>query len=238
MRGMKLLSGSVILLAISLLLLIPYAVSVASETRLLPAGEGYLQITLSVRRTATPTSRVPGFNIYQAQPTAFGGITIIPNTPPGGMAIIGMTPNATSSFNFQWGDQILTTPNPLFNYYPTERPVETYNLMSAEAYNERGEDRLDNFRLTAAIEDFSRAIELDPEFVPAYINRCRTIRFFDPEAAIEDCTQAIALDPYNARAYYYRSLVKVSINDSTAGADLQRALRLDPDIIQRELRGD
>ena len=59
----------------------------------------------------------------------------------------------------------------------------------------------------AAFKDYSKAIEIDPKTVDAYINRgivCR--QRSDYEAAIRDYSKAINLDPKYADAYYNRAV--------------------------------
>ena len=67
--------------------------------------------------------------------------------------------------------------------------IRLSTLLGADAYSSKGEhDR--------AIEDYSRAIELDPEYAPAYYNRGNA--YSDKgeyDRAIEDLNRAIELDP-------------------------------------------
>ncbi len=70
----------------------------------------------------------------------------------------------------------------------TGATIEEY-VNSAFAHLERGD-------YEQAIEDYNKAIELDPDFAEAYYLRGVAYYVFDdPEQAIEDFTKAIELDP-------------------------------------------
>ena len=56
--------------------------------------------------------------------------------------------------------------------------------------------------LDKAIEDFNKAIELNPELADAYTNRGLTYKNkVEFDKAVEDCNKAIGLDPRFAEAY-------------------------------------
>ena len=82
-----------------------------------------------------------------------------------------------------------------------------------------------------AIEDFSTAIELDPDLAEAWYNRgCSWYEVGDYEKSIADLTRAIELAPRNGIYYGQRSLVYL-FNDQPelAEADQERCddLRFD-----------
>ena len=89
--------------------------------------------------------------------------------------------------------------------------------------NERGDWR-------AAIDAYSRAIELDPGVASDHAERAfASGHLGNADAAIEDLTEAIRLDPdapagYNQRALYYNEQQRWS----EAVADLDRAIELRP----------
>jgi tetratricopeptide (TPR) repeat protein len=82
-----------------------------------------------------------------------------------------------------------------------------------------------------AIENFSEAIKLKPNFAAAYNNR--GIAYYnkkDYDREIADYTQAIRLDPDYAPAYYNRGIAYNNKGDyDRAIADCTQAIRLDPD---------
>ena len=70
-----------------------------------------------------------------------------------------------------------------------------------------------------AIEDYTKAIEIDPNYHFAYFNRARVKRELgDYQGAIDDYTKAIKIDPNNAYFYNYRSESKRKLGDNE-GAD-------------------
>ena len=80
-----------------------------------------------------------------------------------------------------------------------------------------------------AIADFDRAIELDPDYALAYLNRGNAKSFKgDHEEAIIDFDRAIDLDPSNAEAYYNRGIAKRMRGDyDGAIADYDRTIEFD-----------
>ena len=71
---------------------------------------------------------------------------------------------------------------------------------------------LANFYL--AIEDFNRAIDLNPEFVSAYDNRANANYLLgNDQEAIRDCNQAIELEPKDPLAYFTRGHAYYGLGD-------------------------
>ena len=79
--------------------------------------------------------------------------------------------------------------------------------------------------LNGAIVDFSKAIEMKPNFAEAYAYRAEAKRMADDyQGAIADFSKAIALKPDYSFAYYNRGLTKVVLKDyQGALADYKRA---------------
>jgi tetratricopeptide (TPR) repeat protein len=88
--------------------------------------------------------------------------------------------------------------------------------------------------LTQAIASFDRAIALDPQYFPAYIERGNVkdgMGDFDGAAA--DYTIAISIDPRSAAAYYNRGTVmSKSGNHQAAVSDYNMAIGIDPQYAQ------
>ena len=94
------------------------------------------------------------------------------------------------------------------------------------SYNKKGQhDR--------AIEDYNKAIAIDPNYAHAYYNR-GTVYGRDKvqyDRAIEDFNKAIQLDPNFAQAYYNRGFAYfLSGNRGRAISDLQKACDLGDDV--------
>jgi len=91
---------------------------------------------------------------------------------------------------------------------------------------------LDQQQWQEAITAYSEAIELDPDNVDAYLNRCwayrRTGQF---DNALEDANRAIELEPTNAMAYQNRGYTHKFLHQyELALADASNAIELDPEL--------
>ena len=84
------------------------------------------------------------------------------------------------------------------------------------AYNNRGTayGELGNYQ--QAIKDFTKAIELNPQYAMAYYNRGLTYgrNLGNYQQAIKDYTKAIQLNPQDAMAYYKRGLAYAKSGDA------------------------
>ena len=82
-----------------------------------------------------------------------------------------------------------------------------------------------------ALGEFSRAIELDPKFAPAYMARAGArFELKDFAGAISDCNQDLSLEPDDERAFLIKGVSKFYLNDfSGAHNDLNTALSLNSD---------
>ena len=77
------------------------------------------------------------------------------------------------------------------------------------------------------IVDYTKAIELDPDFAFAYNNRgLAKAELEDNYGAIEDFTKAIELDPDDADAYNSRGVLKFATGISDGCSDLMMAKEL------------
>ena len=81
---------------------------------------------------------------------------------------------------------------------------------------------------TGAIQDYSKAIKLDPAYPLAYVNRGLAKDVLgDYTGAIQDCSKAIELNPDHVRAYFNRGLAKDALGDKDGGClDLSKAKEL------------
>jgi len=111
---------------------------------------------------------------------------------------------------------------------------------TSKEYFDSGYDKVKADDFSGAISDFTKAIELDPNYADAYFERGH-IRYLlgdEFDLAIADFTTFIELVPdniistYIVRAYYCRALSKFELdreNVSGAIADLTKAIELRPD---------
>ena len=102
--------------------------------------------------------------------------------------------------------------------------------LTAFQYFEIGLQKQNDKKYSEAIENYSKAIELDSNFAYAYINRgvaYKLLGYLDK--AIEDFSKAIELEPKDADTYYNRGLIyKIQDKLDLAIADYDKAIELNP----------
>ncbi|MEN9226559.1 MAG: tetratricopeptide repeat protein [Thermostichus sp. HHBFW_bins_43] len=97
-----------------------------------------------------------------------------------------------------------------------------------------------------ALEDLDRALQLDPGYAPAYVNRSYVYNQMRlPEEALADADEAIRLDAGIPEAYFSRGVAHLQLgNREAAMADFREAMALfsksgnfaDQTILQQLLR--
>jgi tetratricopeptide (TPR) repeat protein len=97
-------------------------------------------------------------------------------------------------------------------------------------YNSRGQYYYENKQYDKALNDFNRAVEIDPTYAKAWYNRANVFdETGDYALAIDDFTQAIALERGYTMAYNNRGLAYRHAGDyEKAVADFTMVLSLDP----------
>jgi tetratricopeptide (TPR) repeat protein len=106
--------------------------------------------------------------------------------------------------------------------------VTERNAEHAKYYNNLASTEQKNNDFSKALADYNKAIELDPRFALAYLNRgnLKAGSLDDVNGALADYNKAIELDPRFALAYYIRGYF---INDVWKGlADYNKGFKLDP----------
>lgn len=85
-------------------------------------------------------------------------------------------------------------------------------------------------KLDAAIEEYTRVLEFDPNLYLAYLNRGKAFwRKGEGERALEDLTRAINLEPGVAITYIYRGDLFYKQGDiAAARKDYRKALEVSP----------
>ena len=104
------------------------------------------------------------------------------------------------------------------------------NIKDADAYNNRGVDKYYQHDYSGAIEDYSKAIELNPKHVEAYNNRGGSYNDEDkPDKAISDCTKALEINPNYVYAYFNRgNAYSKNSKPSQAISDYNKAIEINP----------
>ena len=114
---------------------------------------------------------------------------------------------------------------------------EIVNALSASDWLNKGFDTSDS---QLKINYFTKAIELDPEYVLAYVFRGGAYsELSNHDEAAQDLTKAIELDPKNSMAYAHRgqSYIELGRQDEALN-DVNKAIKLDPNYgLPRSLRG-
>ena len=73
----------------------------------------------------------------------------------------------------------------------------------AEEYLNSGYDKVEQKDYREAIQDYNKAIELNPDYAKAYVNRgLAKANLQDYRGAIQDFTKAIELDPDLDKTYH------------------------------------
>ncbi|MBI5806198.1 tetratricopeptide repeat protein [candidate division TA06 bacterium] len=108
--------------------------------------------------------------------------------------------------------------------------INKYPGANSFAHNHRGNAYDLQGRNDQAVDDFTKAVNIDPRNFAAWYNRsCVYLKLNRPDEAIEDCSRAIVLDPAYAKAYSSRGLaygMKKQYDSSLS--DLSRAITLSP----------
>ncbi len=105
----------------------------------------------------------------------------------------------------------------------TTLPINAQN--SAEEYFISGVGKLASGDYQGAINDFNKAIEINPKDADAYYNRgFAKAKLGDYRKAIEDFNKAIEINPNYAMAYHNRGFAKIKLGQKDSGCqDLSKA---------------
>jgi len=103
--------------------------------------------------------------------------------------------------------------------------------LNANDYKNLGNTALKEHKLQEAIDNYTKAIELDPTDAVFYANRAHVeIQIEQYGSAIIDSSKSIELNPSYAKAYYRRAIAKSRLLQyKEATIDLQDLLKLKPD---------
>jgi tetratricopeptide (TPR) repeat protein len=123
---------------------------------------------------------------------------------------------------------VTPAPSPV-TVQPAPNPTPT-PAQNARSYFDSGELFRSQGDYVTAIEEYTQAIRLHPNYASSYHNRGVAYQNKgDNDTAIADYTQVIRLDPNHAVAYYNRgNAYRKKGDNDTAIADYNQAIRLDP----------
>lgn len=75
---------------------------------------------------------------------------------------------------------------------------------SAKRHYKAGEDFIESKKFEFAIDEFTKAIEIDPDYTKAYIERGKLYdKAGNKDAAIEDFSKAVVFEPKNKELFYF-----------------------------------
>jgi len=119
-----------------------------------------------------------------------------------------------------------------------EGPEPTPKARNAREFDYRGVDFADQGNFQRAIEDFTEAIRLKPDFSTAHYNRGVTYNKLERyQEAVIDFTNVITLNPAHQGAYVNRAVAYILLNlDSESEADILRAIALGVDEVELRAR--
>ncbi len=120
---------------------------------------------------------------------------------------------------------------------PSEEATLYARRLASWALNRRGQLRADRAQTQAALADFSRAIQYDPQRWRAIHNRgVSRAQFGRFAAAFDDFTETIRLQPDFAKAYSNRGTLFLEAGDpERARVDFDRAIKLDPQLVNAQV---
>lgn len=114
------------------------------------------------------------------------------------------------------------------------------NSAAVEAFDFRGNAKYELGEYTAAIEDFDKTIELEPNDDKHYYDRCWAyIKLEEYELAIMDINEAIELDKNNARYFFDKALIEDNLGRSIESImNYTRCIKIEPSESAYIARGD
>lgn len=121
------------------------------------------------------------------------------------------------------------------SYTKSERYSEpTPESQNAQDFFLRGIAKSQSKQYQKAIKEYSKAIELDPSFVDAYLKRCEMrYKLGDNQGVLDDCYRVIQIKSSVPKAYYYQGRARFSLGYVQAAIDsYSEAIRQEPSYAQ------
>ena len=101
-----------------------------------------------------------------------------------------------------------------------DRSEPSSGVSQARDFFLRGMAKSQNKQYQTAVIEYSKAIELDPTFVDAYLKRCEMrYKLGDNQGVLDDCYRVIKISPSVPKAYYYQGRARFSLGYVQAAID-------------------
>ncbi|MBE9168353.1 DnaJ domain-containing protein [Pleurocapsales cyanobacterium LEGE 06147] len=89
--------------------------------------------------------------------------------------------------------------------FRSHRQQQTKQTETAQNFYLKGIQQSQAKQYQQAIDSFTKAIEIEPSFIDAYLKRCEIrYKIGDTQGVLQDCYEVIKIDPTVAKAYYYQ----------------------------------
>ena len=119
-------------------------------------------------------------------------------------------------------------------YTTTSDSKVTTKVSQAQDFYLRGLAKSKNKQYQKAIREYSKAIELDPKFIEAYLKRCEMrYKLGDNQGVLDDCYRIIKIKSSVPKAYYYQGRARFSLGYVQSAIDsYSEAIRQQPNYAQ------
>lgn len=95
---------------------------------------------------------------------------------------------------------------------PPKHRQSTKPPQTAQEFYFRGTHYSQNKEYRKAVDDYTKAIELNPKFIDAYLKRCEMRhKLGDNQGVLDDCYQVATINPQVAKAHYYQGRARFSL---------------------------
>ncbi|MDJ0570241.1 MAG: DnaJ domain-containing protein [Pleurocapsa sp. MO_192.B19] len=99
------------------------------------------------------------------------------------------------------------------------RQQSNYPQTAQDFYN-RGTLRVQTKEYWKAIDDYTKAIELNPKFIDAYLKRCEMrYKLGDNQGVLDDCYEILNINPQVTKAHYYQGRARYSLGCTQAAIE-------------------
>ncbi len=130
---------------------------------------------------------------------------------------------------------------PRYNYNPkgsqkttVKNQPQSGSERRAEKFYNQGLKKSQNKQYQKAIAEYTKAINIDSQFIDAYLKRCEMYyKLGNHQGILDDCYQIIKINPFIAKAFYYQGRARYSLGYVQGAIDsYSEAIRQEPHYAQ------